>query len=496
MRYSALAVAFALGAPAVLSAQDVVVTDRSDRPSARIIRDAVARPHVVLSGNGRLDLPRDSTITSTLIVLGRPTYVASRVQGDVVVIGSDLYLRPGVEISGRAVAIGGSVALTTHGRVAGGTESFRDETYAATHREGGHALAFQVVGRTDPIPLVQPAGLQGILMPSYDRVDGLSLPVGALVTVGDRTLEIEPSVTYRSRLGKLDPGVVVRVRPERAVRFEGFAGYDTRSNEKWNYSDLVNSATTVFAGSDTRNYFRSKIGEGRLFALVERAGLAFEPYIGGRYERVSPISATGNVFTVIDRKDPEFEHIRRSNPLVESGTIGSGLLGAELYDTAGVVASRLRAGVEQSFTSVKGTKNFTQLPLDARVAFPTFRTQRLSFRAHGVATLGDSVPRARYAYLGGSGTLPVLDQLELGGSKLLFVESDYVIPIESVILPLIGSPVVTLRHLMGAAGVRSLPKLEQEIGIGLGLSALRLDVTTDVARKRGSKFGIGISLSK
>ena len=190
------------------------------------------------------------------------------------------------------------------------------------------------------------------------------------------------------------------------------------------------------------------------------------------------------------------EHIRRPNPLVEDGSIGSGLIGAELYDTAGVVASRIRAGLEQSFTTVTGTKNFTQLTFDGRVHFPTFNTQMLFFRAHGVATIGDSVTKARYAYLGGSGTLPVVDLLELGGTKLFFLESRYVIPIESVMLPLIGSPVVSLTHLMGSAGVKSLPSLEQEIGIGLGLSALHLDVTTDVSRSRGSKFGIGISLSK
>jgi hypothetical protein len=44
--------------------------------------------------------------------------------------------------------------------------------------------------------------------------------------------------------------------------------------------------------------------------------------------------------------------------------------------------------------------------------------------------------------------------------------------------------------------VKQLPSLEQEIGVGLGLSALRLDFTQDVAKSRGHKFSIGISLSK
>jgi hypothetical protein len=254
--------------------------------------------------------------------------------------------------------------------------------------------------------------------------------------------------------------------------------------------------TTFFAGNDTRNYFRSRIAEGRLFALIERPGISFEPFVGGRFEKVSAITASGNVWSVTGRKDLQFEHIRRPNPFVQDGDIGSGLVGAVLYDTAGTVVSRIRLGVEQSFTTMSRTTNFTQLTFDGRVDFPTFRTQHLYFRSHAVTTMGDSVPRARYAYLGGSGTLPVLDILELGGTELIYLESRYAIPIESVKLPLMGSPIVTLRHIMGSAGVNRLPSLEQEIGIGLGLSALRFDFTHDVTGSRGSKFGAGISLSK
>ena len=484
----------ALTAPVLVRAQDVTVRAGEGRRSAAFIREAVAQPHVVKAGTTRLELPRDSTITTTLIVIGRPTYIASRVLGNVVVIGADLYLRPGVEISGHAVAIGGTVATTTLGSVNGRIESFRDEAYDVTAQPGGYLLDYRSSRVAESIPFIQPAGIKGLLVPSYERVDGLSLPLGALVTMGGGSVEIEPSVTYRSRLGALDPAVAVRIKPDGPVRFAGRAGYFTRTNESWNYTDLVNSATTFFAGLDTRNYFRSKGGEGRIFGLVTKPGLSIQPFIGARYERVSPITAAGNVFSVVGRKS--IEKILRVNPLVDAGSIGSGLLGAEMFDTTGLVTSRLRAELEQSFTTVTGTTNFTQLTLDGRVAFPTFGTQSLHVRAHGVATAGDKVARARYAYLGGSGTLPVVDLLELGGSELLFIESRYTIPIDRVILPFIGSPIVSLRHIMGSAGVTGLPSLEQEIGIGVGLSALRLDFTQDVANSRGHKFSIGLSLTK
>ena len=475
----------------IAAAQDVVVRSGGETASGSIILAAIAKPHVVRAGSGRLELPKDSTITSTLIVIGRPTYLASRVEGDVIVIGSDLFLRPGVAISGRAVAIGGTVSLTTLGTVTGGTQSFRDETYIVSSENGQQALTRQIIGVRNPIPVFQPAGIQGFLIPSYERVNGLSLPVGALITLGDGAVEIEPSVTYRSARGVFDPAVDVRLNPEGKFYFVGRAGIDTRSNDKWIYGDLVNSGSSFYSGTDARNYFLSKGAVGRAFWRVERKGRSLEPFVGARYERVSGMG-TRSVFSIFGRND---EHIQRPNPLVQSGSIGSALAGAQVYDTSGFVTSRLRAEVEQSVATITGTSQFTQLTLDARVGFPTFATQRMDIRAHGVATAGDSIPLARFAYLGHSGTLPVVEMFELGGPQLIFVESRYFIPIPGIVLPMVGSPTLMLRHLMGTAGT-SLPKLEQEVGFGIGVSMVRLDVTTDAARKRGTKIGVGASLSK
>jgi hypothetical protein len=488
-----IALVAALAAPALLRGQDVVVRKSGSGRGAAIVREVVAHPHVVLSGSGPLVLPRDSTVTTSLLVLGRPTYVASRVQGDVVVVGGDLFLRPGVEITGRAVAIGGTVAETTLGHVAGAVESLRDESFAIERSGDHYALDYRDErSGADAPPAFQPAGFYGITIPAYDRVDGLSLPAAALVSLGQGAVEIQPSVTYRSRLGAVDPGLALRILPTRPVYFEARAARDTRTNDAWIYSDLVNSAVALLIGRDARNYFRSDVAEARVAGRIERTSYTIEPYVGGRFERVWPITAVGNVFAFRGRHSEE--KMQRFNPLVEPGHVGSALAGANLSYAAGPVTSRLSAQVEQSFKAPVGTTNFTQVTLNGRVEFPTVGTQRLVFRGHAVGTLGDSVPMSRYAYLGGSGTLPVHELLEQGGAQLVFLESRYLIPIDRIQLPMIGAPIVTLRHMMGAAGPQSLPHLEQQIGGGIGLSALRLDVTTDVAGKRGTSFGVGISL--
>ena len=76
------------------------------------------------------------------------------------------------------------------------------------------------------------------------------------------------------------------------------------------------------------------------------------------------------------------------------------------------------------------------------------------------APTGTSTPPQRWSYLGGSGTLPTLDLLSLGGDHLLYVETNYFIPFQKFDLPVVGAPSVTLRHILGSAGVGKLPDFE------------------------------------
>jgi hypothetical protein len=156
----------------------------------------------------------------------------------------------------------------------------------------------------------------------------------------------------------------------------------------------------------------------------------------------------------------------------------------------------LSAELEQGQRTPAATSRFLQLTLDGAVEFPTFGAQRLYVRAHGVATRGDSVPLARYSYLGGSGTLRSLELLEQGGTALVYVENRYTIPIEAVQLPFIGSPVLTLRDSFGAAGVGTLPALQHEIAVGVGVSGVRLELTRGVAGRQVTEVGVGFSLSR
>jgi hypothetical protein len=480
-------------APFSLAAQDVVLRDAGPAPASEIIEHVLATPHTVRAGSERLVLTRDSSISTSLLVLGRPTFLAGRVDGDVVVVGADLFLRPGVDVRGRAVAVGGTVATTTLGTVAGGTLSLRDETYDITREDHGFALRHRDLRVQDVTPIVSLAGLQGLLIPSYDRVDGLSLPVGITIASPGGLVSLTPTATYRSRLGTVDPGATFTFRPSERLRLEAEGGRDTRTNDGWIYSDLVNSVTSLFVGLDTRNYFRSVGGMARLVATVERPSWLMEPYVGARVERVSPISATGDVWSMFERDDSL--RMRRPNPLVERGDLRSALAGVDFELNGDDLTGHGYLRAEQGFDTPDGTANFLQFTVHGSIQFPTFGSQSLRVKVHAVAGTGDAVPMSRYAYLGGSGTLATLDLLEQGGDRLLFVENRYLIPIEAIQLPVIGAPVLSLRDAFGGAGVGSLPDLQHEVGIGIGMSALHLDVNTAVAGKKRTKVSLGISLS-
>ena len=467
------------------------VAGPGDRP--RILQAAIAAPHhIVAPAATRAALPRDTTFTSSVIVLGRDATIASRVHGDVIVIGGDLFLHPGAAIDGRAIAIGGGVynsALARSGRQI----SFRDLTYDIAPTSSGYALTYRSLRSDASAPLTWP-GLFGVGIPLYDRSDGLSLSVGPLLQLDTGSVEIGPGATYRSQIGKVDPSLTARANVGGATSVHASTGRFTQSNDAWIWSDLVNSASVLALGTDTRNYYRADRADVTVHTIWQSATLTIGPFVGGRIERawsMGPDSASSVPWSFLGRNS--VKHMRRPNPPVTPGTISSALGGARLgWDSQGVHATL--DAFEEVALHTPITSRFAQTTLDGTIAFPTFGTQRYRLDAHVVLT-GGTAPPQRWAYLGGAGTMPLLHLLEQGGDQLVFLDSRYDVPLDRVTLPLAGSPTVTLRHLLGAAGVDALPALEQRVGVRLSISVGRVELIVDPATRR-THIGVGISFAR
>jgi hypothetical protein len=367
-------------------------------------------------------------------------------------------------------------------------------------------------------PISLPLGF-GLRIPSYDRVNGLALPWGPKLELGDGRLDVDALVTYRSNLGKWDPSLEGSIRPGEENELRFFAGRGTFTNDAWIRGDLTNSAAAFFAGSDSRNYYRADRGTARFARTFTSNSVTFAPFVGGNIERdwsTGSLAPTKSPWSFYGRKGNL--KMRRPNPRVARGSITSVVGGAALQVVRGDLEGKLDANLEQSVrTPLKPDcagvppfglcsqpqpgDSFTQATLDGRVSFPTFGTQTFAFKGHAVLTGGSGItPVQRFAYLGGSSTLATVNLLALGGDRLLFVQGDYIIPIDQIQLPFAGSPFVGLRYAAGNAGVGGLPALIQNLGVGLGVSFFRADYTIDPAQNRSpfsrkSAFSLGVSLS-
>jgi hypothetical protein len=500
-RWYALALlvgALGIWVPSRVAAQDtVVVVDAGPGRPGRLLREILAKSDtrvIVALGDPRTRVAKDSTQLGTLVVLGPNVVVEGRVRGDIVVVGGDLFVHPGAEIGGRAIAIGGGVYPSRLATIRGGSARYQDITFDATRNGGVIELRYRsLIEHTTPF-LTYP-GLFGVRLPTYDRTNGLSLSYGPLLTLDAGDVELDPTLTYRSQLGVIDPSVGARMQLSRRTRVEAVARRGTFSNERWITGDLKNSASALVLGRDTRNWWRADRIEVVGRKIWEKETGTIEPYAGLRHERAWSVRpgapVTGGPWSIFGRRSDE--GMWRPNPPVTNGTITSALGGVRLAWEDQAIVSRLDVDAELPFTAPADAR-FLQLTLDGQIAFPTFGTQRFTTDLHAIATIGDPAPAQRWSYLGGSGTIPTLDLLELGGEQLVIIDSRYDIPLERIKVPLVGSPVLTIRNVLGGAGTGGFPSMIEMLGARLSVAGFRVEVLADTRdRKVVFKAGLGLT---
>ncbi|MHB1222555.1 MAG: hypothetical protein ACYC2G_00705, partial [Gemmatimonadaceae bacterium] len=325
-----------LPAGKALAQSRLEISEPGPGPAGALLTEVVARPYLLrLPPEGRLELPRDSSFDRSLIVVGGDLMLAGAVEGDVVVVGGDLFLRPGVRVSGRAIAIGGGVYPTDVGEVGGETIALRDVDFDIL--SGGSAIdgpddlvrlgyRSTVVDYREYISL---PGLYGVRLPGYDRVNGLSFGFGPRIRLRDDRLTLDPVVTYRSDIGEVDPSLVAELALGERSALAGRAERGTFTNDGWSRPDAVNSAASLFLGSDSRNYWRAT----RVEALLRREfALADGPFTlagGARWEdarSVGPEVGSRSGPWALSHADDETDGMLRPNPPVLRGRMVSALL--------------------------------------------------------------------------------------------------------------------------------------------------------------------------
>ncbi len=495
----ASAIALAAASPATprpLAAQDAVrieLRDAGPGEPGEILRAALERPYVVLHERWNTRLFRDSVYDRTVVIVGSDASVASTIHGDLVVVDGDIYLRPGAHIDGRVLSFGGGVYDSEQAEVRGGRFSYWDTRYDVTRADGMIRLDYRPPSPLEESQFASLPLLYGLRIPTYTRVDGLSLPWGPRFSLSWKaggSLQIDPTVTYRSDIGAFDPALSARLRLDPGWSAELRAGRGTFTNDAWIESDLINSIKVLLNGRDYRNYWRADRFEGRLARGFAGHAGQISVWGGARTERDWSIDA-GGPWSL--RGQHAGDGMIRPNPGVERGRISSALAGVGGSVSLPELAFAASVQVERPFDA-PGDESFTQFTADAGLRFATFASQSFEIHSHAVLTAGEEAPPQRFSYLGGSGTLPTFAVLEFGGEQLLFIESAYNIPFTAVQVPILGPPVLSLRHAIGAAGMGDLPKFEQNLIARVALGVVFAEYAIDPATRRDA-FAFGLSSS-
>lgn len=453
---------------------------------------AAALGRALLARNQYVVIDRDTTlggevrIPGDLVVYDAQVRLEGNVDGSVLVLGGDLWIRPG----GR---VGGSIAVLSGGVYPSGLAILDRDSIFHSDPRGRITLETRVTGRGDEYeaavevtPPPRPALFAPAVgpFPTYDRVNGLSLHASGNLRPTRRA--DGPRVylwgSYRSEQENKIGGGARWWFPlgVQSLQLTGEASRATRTNDAWIRGNVSNSVRALVLGRDYRDYWDSDVFRLMLDRPVARPLLAGETWLGPRVgvqvanDRALP---TKSPWALLDR-----EGLERENPAAVEGTFISLLAGTHLRWRGVSTFFDGDIGVEHA-VSAPGDSTFTQVLFRGDYRTRALRTHQLRVYARAMAPLGgNDAPPQRWGILGGGGTLPTEGIAHFRGDHLVFVESSYIIPVTSVVLPVVGSPSLEAVHAIGAAWVGGdEPEWVQNAGVGVIFALARFRVLVNPA---------------
>jgi hypothetical protein len=485
-----------LAAAQAAVAQRVHLDTEVEHPTVTALRAILDGQSYLLIDRDTI-LPASSRLTGDLVIVGATVRLDGSVDGSVALLNGTLFARPGSRISGPVVSVGGIVLRSSRATTGDTLTVPLDIDVTLTRSDRDYTLALIA---PPPPPRLRPTGFLGLGLPTYDRVNGLSVRGGAQLRLGADSLSPLLNLSGVLRTARGSPGGTAALSAPlgHPAVLTLAVGRETRSNDRWIRSDLENSLAAIFVRSDARDYYDADFGAitlSRTPPLPLIQGESFiTPRLEFRVERDRSLRAR-DVFTLFG------DEPWRANPSIEDGRIASVIPGAEVGWRGRAAAAGLTAGVELGRSLREGSwtegSDFAQLTVDGRWGMIGLWGHTLGVRAHLLQPLGSTeAPPQRWGSLGGPRTLPTLDFDDLRGDHLVFIESAYNIPIPHLSLPFLGNPSLGVRHLVGSAwrsGDES-PRWTQNLGAGIRFSAVYLFVYIDPTDTDRATLNYGISL--
>ena len=419
-----------------LTAQEVRLADAPRNDAERAVAEFLERGGYEVWARDTV-LARGEVVRSHVLVLEASARVAGTIEGDVLVVDGDLFLRTRGRVAGDVVVLGGGFYDSDLAEI-GGSVTYRPNERIRVRPTEGAFEVFSVAAEREPFEL---DGTWGFHIPTYQRVDALTLGWGAIARFDDVAgrPDLEGTARYLSGPGALEASLRNSWYPSDRFRFGLHAGRATRTMDGWIRPSWYNSLSLAVADDDARNYYRSDR------AGIETEWRSKEPPIwvdapewsltfGAFWEDVESLSArdTWALFES-DPPDGAAAAARHPNPAVRDDDYYS-LVGAFEWmrrDASGRTAFGF--GAEYSFAGSSNLipPDYTYLLAEGRVS-----ARRITAWGHAVdvfgltrVVVGGEAPPHRWSTLGGPGTIPSLPLRSLYGPEVLYLEATYAVPI-------------------------------------------------------------------
>lgn len=467
------------------AAQEVVLRGASDVALDRRLTRLLRADPLVITTDTRI--PAGDTIARPVLVLGEVTVIVEGVLlDDLVLVEAGTFIRPGAVIHGDLVNMNGGLYRSELATVRGVIIDLPAAAYQVVEEDG----VLVIVASDAPSPL-QLDGFMGVQIPTYDRVNGLTAVAGAtwhFPMLGEVQPYVHGEIGWRTELGEPVYGGELGFRAG-AYALAGGYTRESDTNERWIRGDLMNSLNYLLSGKDYRDYHdveRAWAGLSRQFGDLEKSLFAV---VGARLQVEDATSLPGG----------QPWHIlgdsARPNLPIDDGRITSAVaeVAVEWEGIESVAEATLT--VEQAMAALDGAFTFGRVTLDADWAVHAFANHTVEMEVHAQAPLdGGTLPRQRWSFVGGSGTLQTLDFAEFYGDRVVFVESAYVIPVSPrLAVPFLGAPDFELVHAAGMAWTEDEKRdLRQEIGARLQFFSLYVRYMFEPTDPSNADLDIGL----
>jgi hypothetical protein len=474
-----------LASPA--AAQQVELRGRGDVGHDVLLRDLIARGDYVLIARDTL-IGRNDTVPGTALVLGARLRLEGVVTGDLVIVDANVFLRPSARVLGSIRNVGGGLYPSELATIEGATFSDPHAPYIVRELDDGTLV---IQGLTRRSALVLP-GIFGLGLPAYDRVDGLTLSWGAEYLT-PRIGYIEPAVRgrvdYRSQRGALTGGAELGL-PRRGTELAFGAERTTLTNEGWIRSTPDNTVSFLLLSKDYRDYYEADRGYAELRRTLETGPRTTTVFLRSQLEQARTLPA-GSPWTVLGTP-------RSDNMVIDDGRIASVLGGGSMEWRHPLHLVRLTATAEAAGAVLRGQHSFARFEITADWALAALHDHTLRIQPHfrGPLPGTESLPRQRWSFVGGSGTIYTRSFAEFRGDRVAFLETLYSIPVP-LSIRFLGAPDLDLLHLAGMAwSAGESPPFLQNLGARVRFALVNVRVLTDPSSPADVDVSVGFNLPR